>query len=198
MVKRHKDKKELIMESAVEIFSGKLFHQVTMEEIAARAGVGKGTIYLYFESKEELFRRTIRYATDLYYSKMLEVLGKVGGPKDKLKQIISFQMDFFQTHLKVLYLLIGESMAPPLIFKEEIIEAQEKLARLVRGIIEEGVEAGEFREVDSFLAARMYLGCLTALIHDLIFNEQAGGGDLSEKFCDIFFHGISGLNRTNC
>ena len=47
--------KERILEAALEIFSQKGFHPATTDEIAERAGVGKGTLYRYFETKDKLF-----------------------------------------------------------------------------------------------------------------------------------------------
>lgn len=185
-------KKEKILEAAVNIFSGKLFHQVKMEEIASQAGVGKGTLYLYFESKEELFRQTLRYATDLYYFKLKESLEKIDSPREKLHEVASLQINFLQEHLKLIYLLAGESMAPPLIFQEEIHKARKKLLSLLEGVILEGIKRGEFRSLDATLAARVYLGGIISLLHD-IFNEDeiVEDGDLiTERFTELYLKGF--------
>ncbi|MEN6392180.1 MAG: helix-turn-helix domain-containing protein, partial [Syntrophomonas sp.] len=54
--KRIKGKRELIIEAAIKVFSQKGYHNTRMEEIAQAAGIGKGTIYEYFESKLQLFQ----------------------------------------------------------------------------------------------------------------------------------------------
>ena len=56
--------KERILEAALEVFSNKGFHPATTDEIAERAGVGKGTLYRYFETKEKLFAQLVRLRTE--------------------------------------------------------------------------------------------------------------------------------------
>ena len=58
MMKREKkkeDKRATILKAASDVFKGRRFDEVTLDEIAVRAGVGKGTLYLYFKNKEDLF-----------------------------------------------------------------------------------------------------------------------------------------------
>ncbi len=55
-----KDTRERVLEAALEVFSEKGFHHATMDEIAERAGVGKGTVYRYFSNKENLFRQLVQ------------------------------------------------------------------------------------------------------------------------------------------
>ena len=50
---RKSDKRELISRAAIEVFAEKGFHQARVSDVAARAGVADGTIYLYFKNKEE-------------------------------------------------------------------------------------------------------------------------------------------------
>src|SRR3546814_18129915 len=59
MSKRDLSKRDLIAESAFTLFSEHGYAEVRMDQVAARAGVAKGTVYLYFDSKEALFRAAI-------------------------------------------------------------------------------------------------------------------------------------------
>ncbi len=191
------EKRRRIMEAAVDIFSGKLFHQVKMDEIASRACVGKGTLYLYFESKEELFRRSFQYAVDLYYDRLKEALDVEVSSREKLKKIVHLHVGLLQEHLKLIYLLVGQSMAPPLIFQEEVTKAHQKLLDLVEGIIVRGIKRGEFRPLDTGLAARVYLGGITAFLHDSL-HQGADLGDgvaLSETFAGLYFEGFNVKNE---
>ncbi len=187
------EKRRRIMEAAVDIFSGKLFHQVKMDEIASRAGVGKGTLYLYFQSKEELFRRSFQYAVDLYYFRLKEALEAEPSARKKLKKIVYLHVNLLQEHLKLIYLLVGQSMAPPMIFQEEVSRSRSKLLALLEEIIAQGMERGEFRPLDAGLAARAYLGGIVSFLHDSL-HEGADMGDgtaLSETFSDLYFRGFN-------
>ena len=187
------EKRKRIMEAAVDIFSGKLFHQVKMDEIATRAGVGKGTLYLYFDSKEELFRQSFQHAVDLYYTKLKESLDSESDSREKLKKLVYLHVSLLQEHLKLIYLLVGQSMAPPLIFQEEVSKARNKLLSLLEGIIAHGIEQGEFRPLDPALAARAYLGGIISFLHDSLHEgaDMGSGAEVSEKFTSLYFEGFN-------
>lgn len=87
------DKRNIILQAALQVFSAKGFHPATVDEIARRAGVGKGTVYEYFPSKEALFHNVIQSGIDFYMEALLmeldgggvvdgEVSGYGGGPAD--------------------------------------------------------------------------------------------------------------------
>ncbi len=186
------EKRRLIMQAAVGVFSGKLFHQVKMDEIAARAGCGKGTLYLYFESKEMLFRRSFQYAVELYYDRLKEALEDEGSAREKLERIAYLHLGLLQEQLQLIYLLVGQSMAPPMIFQEEVTRARRKLLTLVEGIIARGVEQEEFRLLNTALAARVYLGGIVSLLHDSLHEGTEMGDEkaLSEAFASLYLEGF--------
>lgn len=187
------EKRERILRAAVDIFTGKLFHQVKMDEIAVQAGVGKGTLYLYFENKEHLFRETLKFAMELYYSYLVESLEEDLAPREKLKKFAYLHLDRLKEHLKVIFLLAGESMAPHFILQEEMLKIRRKTVTLLQGIIEEGVRRGEFRRLDTSLAARVYLGGIVTLMHDQFFEneENVDGEDITGEFAGLFFQGFN-------
>ena len=182
-----------IVQAAIEVFSGKLFHKVTVDEIAYKAGVGKGTIYLYFNSKEDLFRRVLQYATELYYLNIKESTAEEKDCSSKLRKFISLHLEMVEEQLKVIYLLIAESMAPPQVFAEEIEKARAQILFLVEDILEEGIKRGEFRVVDTTVAAKLFQGGLLSLAHDAFYpcKNLQDLAEEGEKFWDLFKGGIA-------
>ena len=67
------EKRDRIFEAAVEVFAGKGYHRATMDEIAARAGIAKGSLYRHFKSKEELLRQLLSRK----YSELAGLLGVI-------------------------------------------------------------------------------------------------------------------------
>ena len=55
----HPDKRQRIMQAAEQLFRTRQFHEITLDEVARVADVGKGTLYLYYRSKEELYRAAL-------------------------------------------------------------------------------------------------------------------------------------------
>ena len=90
------NKRELILAAAREIFGEKGYHSTTSEEIAKRAGVGKGTIYQYFDSKQEIFLQMhIEYLKQ--YSENVTALIKDDSTfEENLRRLIRFHLDHLQ------------------------------------------------------------------------------------------------------
>ena len=90
------DKRSNIIRAARELFSEKDFHDATVEEVADLAGVGKGTVYLYFPSKESLFVEVIR---DGIFELEREVEGSLEGvtdPSEKITKIVEINLEFLE------------------------------------------------------------------------------------------------------
>ena len=129
--------------------------KATVDEIAERAGVSKGTIYLYFPTKEELFRQCIREALSSTID--VAVPTATGTAIRQLDDTVSRYWEFLnsETGITVNRLVNAEQARFP-----ELAElyAREVLVRFngtVAVIIQRGIEDGEFREMDPAVAARM-------------------------------------------
>ncbi len=153
-----------------------------LDEIADRAGVSKGTIYLYFPNKEELFRQAIRHA--------LAPIGAARHPPApgtatrQLLDTLSKQWQFLTspTALTVNRLVNAEQWQFPdlaeLYAHQVVSRFGEELSRIIR----RGVDAGEFRELDPPVAARM----LTALaMQSAIWRETGGAPSLAGKSSEV-------------
>lgn len=134
--------------------------KATVDEIAERAGVSKGTIYLYFATKEELFRQSIREALNSTIDEAVPV-----GSATAIRQLndtITRYWRFLnsETGITVHRLVNAEQSHFPelaeLYAREVVVRLNEKVAV----IIQRGIEAGEFRDTDPAVSARM----LAALI----------------------------------
>ncbi len=166
------DKKEKIIIAALEIFSQKLFHQVAMSEVAAASGVGKGTIYLYFDSKEALFREVIKYSYKVYYDSLENCMEAGRSACDKLKRVMDMQKEFVQTQKRFVYMLAEEKLVSSLILEEEAFQGQQEIIDLVRQVIDEGIKEGEFRDMDPALAAKIFMGGVAALWYSAYVYES--------------------------
>lgn len=191
-------KKEKILKAAVEIFSCKLFHQVTMDEIAVSSGVGKGTLYQYFNSKEDLFHEVIKYAYKTYYQVLKNCLSVDGSSRQKLEAVMSMQQEFMKSHMKFVYLLAEERLVTSLILEEEAIEAHQEIIELVRKVIEDGIKKGEFRKIDPTLAAKIFMSGIAALWYNAyVYGETQGLLNYSmEEIMDIFYNGFNADQRS--
>src|SRR5256885_172449 len=157
--RRRKDARpEEIIRAALEVFADRGFAATKLEEVARRAGVTKGTIYLYFANKESLFKAIIR-----------ETIVPVIAQGEALAQSFTGSArDLFERLVREYWRLVGETSLvgiPKLMMAEagnfpELArfyyeESVTPGHRLMAGVIEPGIQAREFRRGGVAVAAKL-------------------------------------------
>lgn len=146
--RRPEARPEELVEAAIEVFGEHGFRAATLEEVARRAGVSKGTVYLYFTSKEDLFRAMVeKKIVPLIEAGEASVRDHVGSSADLLHQFIHRLWEAISRPDMVRLARVVQSELnhfPELrrLYFERVIQRQR---RLLRSIAERGVAAGEFR-----------------------------------------------------
>lgn len=102
-------KKRKIMTAAKEIIVGKGYHQTSVEEIARRAGIAKGTVYLYFKDKQIIFITLIEEMFDEMISFITQAEKQAGSVRNKLKKLLELELNYMEKNKKFFY-LIGQQM----------------------------------------------------------------------------------------
>src|SRR5579859_2300364 len=84
-----------MLDAAAQLFGTQRFHEVRMEDIAAEAAVGKGTLYRYFSDKEELYLALLERASQQILEKLKRLASDVEGARNKLNAIVAGILAFF-------------------------------------------------------------------------------------------------------
>lgn len=191
---RKTERYEEIIEAAFEVFIKKGFHQTKMEEIAQKAGIGKGTIYEYFPGKKELFCGMVKQCMTWYYDSIKQSVEEGGDFKQKLENMMDTHMKF-ATHARSLTNLMFHDFA--YISRDLhmwIIEGQKKMVKLVEDVLQQGVDEGRLRHVDLHLAAVMFLTSWRIFFAETVFNDnddtELSLEKMKEKALDILLNGI--------
>jgi AcrR family transcriptional regulator len=152
------ERPEQILNAALIEFGERGLAAARLEDIAKRAGLSKGTIYLYFPNKEALFREMVRHTV---VSQLEEGERRFGGMDGAATNVLTEFMRSYWTFIRSsqfapLFRLIHAEIHnfPDLarFYAEEVVMRGH---RLIAGIITHGIETGEFRAVDPYVAARM-------------------------------------------
>ena len=156
-----------IMAAALEVFSERGFERATMDEIAETAGVTKGTIYLYFKSKLDLFIQTLR----AHVEGVVELLPaiEIGAGEDveaRVRQLARALLVTLMTPTtaKVFPLFIAEVRQVPELRQAYIEEWLPKAGLRLAALLEEGVRLGVLRPMDSLIAARAIMGMFSSFV----------------------------------
>ncbi len=147
-----------ILEAALEVFGERGLSDSRLDDIAKRAGLSKGTIYLYFPNKEELFREVVRntVVSNIETSEQ-EISAMSGSATDALRRSLRAYWTFIRSakFAPLFRLIHAEIQNFPDLAKFYAEEVVSRRLRLIASIIERGIGSGEFRPVDPFVAARM-------------------------------------------
>jgi len=152
-------RRDAILDAALDEFSAKGFASARLEDVAKRAGIAKGTIYLYFADKESLFQELIR-------AKMVPVVGSIelalttGLPlRAVVEQAIEiFVRDVYGTRRReVIRLLISEGPRFPAVAEFYYREVLSRLLKALRGLLRNAHERGELKS-DALARFPMLLG----------------------------------------
>jgi len=185
--------------AALQVFGERGLAAARLEDIAKQAGLSKGTIYLYFPNKEELFREMVRHTVIFQIEEREQQYStSSGSPTELLTQFMRSYWKFIRsTQFAPLFRLIhAEILNHPDLARFYADEVVARTHRLIASIIARGVETGEFRPVDPVMAARMLTGPFVMhglwCTHRECFASVARKTDdqVLEELIDFYLHAI--------
>jgi len=139
-----------IVAAALQLFADRGFAATRLEDVATIAGVSKGTVYLYFESKEQLFEAVVREAIAPNIDRAEALVDTFEGPTAELiRALFEFMAGVLETPLTgVMKLLVAESGNFPQLARLYADLVLRRVFGLLRRILERGVARGELRPLD--------------------------------------------------
>ena len=185
-----------ILEAARKVFAKKGFHEAKVEDIADAAGVAKGTVYLYYDSKRDIYFAALKFGIAQMYSLLLDELKKVSTPEEKLKALIAAKLAYFDENrdfFKIYYSELGNiPTTHPGGIDNEFKALYQEQARLVEAILKEGARKKVIRclrtEETAFAISDIIRGVVTHRI--LGWSKSRIGQDVDFIF-DLVWKGIA-------
>jgi AcrR family transcriptional regulator len=188
-----------IVAAALEVFVERGFAATKLEEVARRAGVTKGTVYLYFDSKEALFKAVVR-ETIVPCIAQGEALAEAhtGSARELLVKLVQGWWQLIgETQLSgIPKLMLAEAVNFPSLARFYYDEVVTRGQKLMAGALERGIASGEFRALDVPLAVKLLMAPLIHAAHwrhsfALCTCEPLDVSRYIETHIDLFLHGIS-------
>lgn len=165
------DKVKSILAAGSKIFSQRSFHEVKMQEIADLAGVGKGTIYEYFSSKEELLSQVLKLGVNQYREEInfRNIEGK--DIWDRMEKYLNANIEFFWNNREMGNLLVHSDHPFQKRIKEWLLDVRQDSLRDLEDVFSEAVSRGEIRDVSPSLAAKIFRSIISEVIPGTILLE---------------------------
>lgn len=190
-------KRIALVDAALAVFSRVGFAAAKIDDVAEEAGVSKGTVYLYFDSKEKLFEGMVKTKM----SPMLnEVVAMLGNTHMTATERLKAHMKFFYTKVlntdrrQIMRLMIAEGPNFPHIAEFYYANILSRGQAMISEILDQGIHSGEFRDMNrTGLCQNIVAGALVAGIWKLVFEpfEPIDLDDYFETHVDLILNGLA-------
>ena len=163
MAKRRDEKRAQLVLAAKEIFSEEGYHEATIDEITRRAGIAKGTFYLYFTEKKEIYYELVRaffqHITDIGSSVAHEV-GTAAEFYARSEDAARRLLEVFSEHRSLARLAYRESASLDPTLEKMLADFYRRIALVEADNIRLGIRLGVFRAVDPLVCAYAHIGMI--------------------------------------
>ncbi|MCZ6791683.1 MAG: TetR/AcrR family transcriptional regulator [Candidatus Dadabacteria bacterium] len=185
---RRKSRKEEIIKAASNLFSQKSYHDVTMDQIAGEVGVAKGTIYLYFKSKENLYLGILEHTFETIESILEREIAKEDPAPQKLKKILRLIFQFYFQNMDVLRILTRDETRLIREHFEFTEHWRHRRIKLYRKVLEKGIKEGSFRSANTELMALIIFGLVGSVM--FFYPTDKTAGEIAEEVFSMISEGI--------
>jgi AcrR family transcriptional regulator len=193
-----------ILAAALACFTERGFAGTRMDDVAAKAGVTKGTVYLYFSNKEELFEAVVRSELVPNIDRLEAALAEPVPASVVLERLFSFWAHTVaRSPLSVIpKIVIAEAGNFPELSRFFLEAVPQRMRRLIASILRRGIASGEFRPVDVNHVVYCVIG---PLIFSLLWQHSLGPHDdrpldvlaVGRAHLDLVLHGLRALSPSS-
>ena len=188
------NKDELIRQAAIRVFAREGFHQARMETIAHEAGVAVGTIYNYFESKEEVLLSIFKaeFEERVHFYKELRESGL--SIPEQIQRILQAHFSLLSERKELAQLLLRERFNLSKGFKSKVLDLYREMLQQIEVVIREGVEQGRVRSCNPRIIAPALLGVVQSISAcGMLYPEEEIQGILqnaSAELTELIWNGL--------
>jgi TetR/AcrR family fatty acid metabolism transcriptional regulator len=191
-MKRNMEKYHQILDAAITVFAEQGFLQSTVAQVARRAGVADGTIYLYFKNKDDILIQFYEYKTRQVFDKFREAVDAGRSAEQKLHNLVRAHLEEFQKDINMAIVYQAETHQHRRLAQDVIKEMSKWYRDLITEVVELGQEEGTMRRnLYMGLVMRLITGAVDEVINAWIHAD--GNYDLAsmaDPLVDLFISGI--------
>jgi AcrR family transcriptional regulator len=186
---------EEILQAARVVFAKNGFYETTVDEIARAAGISKGTLYLYYKSKMDIYWAALKFGVAEMHEMVHEELKNVPSVKEKIRTFIRVKMDYFQKNrdfFKIYYSEFGNAFCHPIHMQKEFRDLYRRQIDFLESILREGVKTRSIRELPVEATAWAIADLTRSVITQHLMNWSKRTIEEDSKLTfDLIWKGIS-------
>ena len=185
-------KREAILRAAIKVFAGKGYFNSKVADIAAKAGIADGTVYLYFKSKDEILHSIFDRAMEEFIAEGKRELEGISGAGARLTRIAELHLEKLGADRDLAVVFQVELRGSTKFMREFSAAGFGEYLEIIRQTIEDGQRTGEFRsDVKSIVAAKIIYGALDEMVTNWVLSKRSYPlAPLAGEVMKVWFGGI--------
>lgn len=181
-------KRERILSSGLRLFAYEQYQAVTMDRVAEAAGVAKGTLYLYFQSKEDLYLEILSDGLETISRTYYSTVDPDSPVADRLRHAVHLTLDFYDKRRDLLRLMASEEPRMAQARNRLIQGWRDRGVRFFNNLVDEGMVAGVFRGGDSRLATYAIMGAMRSVM--LYYESRRPIEEITAELCEFVIQAL--------
>ncbi|WP_127497189.1 TetR/AcrR family transcriptional regulator [Actinoplanes solisilvae] len=171
--RRRNDTRQRLFEAAVELIGEQGYSATTVDVIALRAGVAKGTVYYNFKSKTDLFEELLRHGIGLLTDEFREAVEGLP-PREAVAALVHSQLDYIRRYRAFAQLLLSEMWRTNREWQQTLVLLREQAIGVIAETVQAGVESGDLpADLDVRVASSALFGVgLVVAVDWLVFMPE--------------------------
>lgn len=191
-----KNRREEILKAAIIIFSQKGYHDTSITDIIEKAGIARGTFYLYFDNKRQIFDSILEnLMIELDHSiKKIEIGPGCINPLDQLKANLKRVLTLLIENPELTKILLRHATGLDIESDHRITEFYRNIAAIIEEALREGIKMGFVRECNSRLVSYCILGSIKEVVERITLDDQ-DTPDIDSIVNELILFGLFGIQN---
>jgi AcrR family transcriptional regulator len=183
-----------ILDAARVVFARKGFNDATVDDIAEEAGVAKGTVYLYFASKRDIFLKTVIQGTMALQDEVRRSMAAEPDAAGKVLAFIRTRLEYSERNrdfMRIYYLEMNHMLIRPVPGDQEFQDLYQRQAATLERILEEGIMRNQVRNLDVAASARVIYDMTRGLVAQRLLGWSQSSVEQDAGFLfDVIWKGV--------
>lgn len=164
--------RERILDSALNLFSRKGYHDTRMDEIVKESETSKGAIYFHFPSKERLFLALMDQFASLLERRIREAIEQEDEGMQRVRAALTACLDTFGKYRLPAKIMLVQAVGLGAIFEKKRLEVNDHFANLIRTYLDEAIKVGDIAPVDTEIVSHAWMGAIYSVVIRWVYTGE--------------------------
>lgn len=190
---RKAERQRTILEAAIRAFSHQGYHGCTVAQVAREAGMADGTLYLYFQGKEDLLISAFRFVLEGLLERLDRATSEEPDPLARLRLLVELHLGMMEADRDLASFLQFQLRQPDEAIRRAIAEPLAGYARRIESILDQGKAAGQIRtDVSSRVMRRVIFGAVDETVSAWLLRPEPGTlSSRAAPLLEVLLHGVT-------